>query len=205
MRLGIDFDNTLIQYDAVFYKAALEQGVIPEDLPANKTKVRDYIREQSSDDVWTELQGLVYGRLISEAKTFDGALETLCELRSQGVIIHLISHKTQWPALGPRWNLHAAARIWLAEQNIYCEDSAENLIEQVWFEETRDAKYQRIEMAGCQAFMDDLPEFLLDPQFPRSVQPILFDPGNNVLTDNALPIIRAWRELPRLLQSFELL
>ncbi len=199
MRLGIDFDNTLIQYDDVFYRAALEQGIIPQDLPANKTRIRDYIRTHSGNDAWTRLQGLVYGNLISQAGAYEGAAETLSQLRSLGATIHLVSHKTQWPALGPRWNLHSAAKDWLADRRFYGENSSENLIDQIWFEQARDAKFERIRLTNCRFFVDDLSEFLLDPQFPQSVQPILFDPANSTDADVRLPTIQSWRELPALL------
>ena len=32
MRIGVDFDNTLVCYDGVFHRAALERGLIPSDL-----------------------------------------------------------------------------------------------------------------------------------------------------------------------------
>jgi len=31
MRIGIDFDNTLIDYDRVFLDAARERGLVPRD------------------------------------------------------------------------------------------------------------------------------------------------------------------------------
>ena len=33
VRIGIDFDNTIVSYDVLFYKVALEQGVIPSNWP----------------------------------------------------------------------------------------------------------------------------------------------------------------------------
>jgi len=44
MLIGIDFDNTIITYDAVFVAAARERGLISEDFSAGKQAVRDFIR-----------------------------------------------------------------------------------------------------------------------------------------------------------------
>ena len=41
MLIGIDFDNTIVCYDRVFHKAALEKGLIPADLPPSKGRVRE--------------------------------------------------------------------------------------------------------------------------------------------------------------------
>jgi hypothetical protein len=43
---GIDFDNTIICYDRLFHQIALEGGLIPRDLPAEKNAGHDYLREQ---------------------------------------------------------------------------------------------------------------------------------------------------------------
>ena len=44
--LGIDFDNTLVNYDNLFHKVAVEKGLIKYSLPANKIAIRDYLREK---------------------------------------------------------------------------------------------------------------------------------------------------------------
>ena len=44
MLIGLDFDNTIVSYDALFYKVAIEQKVVPASLPVNKVAVRDHLR-----------------------------------------------------------------------------------------------------------------------------------------------------------------
>ena len=34
--LGLDFDNTLVRYDKLFHKLALEKNLIEQEIPANK-------------------------------------------------------------------------------------------------------------------------------------------------------------------------
>ena len=36
MRIGIDFDNTIVSYDELFYQIAQEKKLIPAELPVNK-------------------------------------------------------------------------------------------------------------------------------------------------------------------------
>ena len=68
MRIGIDFDNTIVCYDDVFHKAASLQGLIPEGLPSSKNSVRDYLRKIGKEENWTRLQGTVYGSRMDLAK-----------------------------------------------------------------------------------------------------------------------------------------
>ena len=49
IRLGLDFDNTIIFYDNIFYKIALEKKIIPEKFPAQKKKIRDYLINNDSE------------------------------------------------------------------------------------------------------------------------------------------------------------
>ena len=53
IKLGIDFDNTLIIYDALFKKAALEKNLIPLNFPECKNSIRDYLRERDQEKLFT--------------------------------------------------------------------------------------------------------------------------------------------------------
>ena len=82
--LGLDFDNTLVRYDKLFHRLAVNKGLIRKDLPANKTTIRDYLRKIGQDEEFTLLQGEVYGLRILEAEPSEGMLEKLKELRQEG-------------------------------------------------------------------------------------------------------------------------
>ena len=62
--LGLDFDNTLVSYDKLFHKLALEKELIDEKVPANKMSIREDLRERGKDEFFTLLQGEVYGLRI---------------------------------------------------------------------------------------------------------------------------------------------
>ena len=75
MKIGVDFDNTIVSYDALFYKVAREQNLVPDTIPINKVAVRDYLRRIGHEDRWTEMQGYVYGARMGEAVGYPGAVE----------------------------------------------------------------------------------------------------------------------------------
>ena len=111
--LGLDFDNTLVEYDELFYEAALENKLVPSDIQKNKTAVRDYLRSVGRETDFTLLQGEVYGRKILDAKPTKGLIEALIQIRELDIPMILVSHKTRTPIKGPAYDLHKAARDWM--------------------------------------------------------------------------------------------
>lgn len=177
MLVGVDFDNTIVCYDRLFYAVALEEGLIPAALPVSKSAVRDYLRAAGREDDWTELQGVVYGRRIGGADAFPGVLGFFIRCREQGVPVCIVSHKTRAPYRGQACDLHEAARGWLRAQGFHDSAGAGLPESEVYLELTKDEKLQRIGALGCTHFVDDLPEFLAEPAFPAGVERILFDPN----------------------------
>jgi hypothetical protein len=176
MTIGLDFDNTIVSYDELFHRVAVESGRVPADLPASKEAVRDFLRNAGLEDVWTEMQGTVYGRRMAEARAFPGALETIASLKAAGHRVLIISHKTRYPFLGERWDLHAAARAWLDAQGFFDPERLGFGASDVFFEPTKEEKLARIARESCTHFVDDLPEILAHPLFPSGVDRLLFAP-----------------------------
>ena len=48
--LGLDFDNTIVQYDSLFYKLGLEKGLIDESVDPLKNKIRDFLRGKGQEE-----------------------------------------------------------------------------------------------------------------------------------------------------------
>lgn len=177
MRIGIDFDNTIVCYDRVFHRVALEQGVIPASLPATKEKVRDHLRAIGQEPVWTAMQGYVYGARMGDVDPFPGVLEFLRACGEYGVEACIVSHKTRTPYAGPAYDLHAAALGWMEARGLFAPEGCGLPRERVFLEPTKADKLARIATLGCTHFIDDLPEFLSDPGFPAGVERLLFAPA----------------------------
>lgn len=175
MRIGFDFDNTIVGYDALFFKIACERELVPSDIPANKVAVRDHLRRIGREDAWTELQGYVYGARMDEASIYPGVIEFLCWADQAGHDLAIVSHKTQYPFLGPQYDLHAAARAWIG-RHLLVNGRAPIPTGQIFFEVTKEEKLARIDSFGCDMFLDDLPEILQAGGFPATTRRILFDP-----------------------------
>jgi hypothetical protein len=178
MRIGIDFDNTIVCYDALFRRVALEQNLIPAELPHSKNAVRDHLRAAGKDDIWTAMQGDVYGQRMLEAHAFPGVLACIARLVAARVPVFIVSHKTQYPYLGPQYDLHEAALAWMTANGVFDALQVGLPRDNVFLELTKQAKLRRIAMLRCTHFIDDLPELLGDPEFPAGVRRLLFDPND---------------------------
>jgi hypothetical protein len=175
MRIGVDFDNTLVCYDGVFHRAALERELIPPDLPAGKNDVRDFLNASGRGAEFTELQGYVYGARMDLAALYPGVVEFFDAAREGGHALFIVSHKTRRPLRGAPYDLHASARAFLEAQRDF-DDAGAFTRDNVFFEETKELKIARIAALGLDVFIDDLPEILVMPGFPAGATPILFDP-----------------------------
>jgi hypothetical protein len=205
MRIGVDFDNTIVSYDTLFHRVACEQALIAPDVPATKAAVRQALIVQGREDVWTEMQGHVYGARMLDAEPFPGVLEFFRRAVALGRSIVIISHKTRHPYRGPSYDLHKAAHDWL-EHNGFYDPAAIGLgRDRVYFELTKPAKLDRIARLGCTHFIDDLPEILGDPGFPARVARLLFDPAGHHANTPGMSRFATWHELEQALDGREVI
>jgi hypothetical protein len=196
MRIGIDFDNTIIAYDDVFLTAAKERGLVDENFRGRKQAIRDAIRLLPDGELsWQKLQGQVYGKGIGGAAMFEQVASFLCRCHLEKCPVLIVSHKTMYGHHDPdRINLHEAALDWMKAQGFFSDHYGISLAN-VFFEETRDAKIARIAALGCTHFIDDLEEVLTDPAFPPNVTRILFSDDKTTTAASPYVVCPSWRHI----------
>jgi len=174
--LGLDFDNTLVTYDALIHDLALERGLIEPGSDRSKRSVRDRIRRLPDGEIeWQKIQALVYGPMMGRASLMEGAEEFVKACRSRGWAIYIVSHKTEFAGYDEtRTNLREAAIAWMASRRFFDPAGLAFSREQVFFESTRGEKIERIRALGCTHFIDDLEEVFDEPSFPPKIQKFLF-------------------------------
>ncbi len=196
LRIGIDFDNTIVTYDDVFCAMAKQCGLIDPAFVGSKQAVRDAIRLLPDGELaWQRLQGQVYGKGIARARLIDGFEAFLRRCRAEGCSVMIVSHKTEFGHYDPdRINLRQAARDWLAAQRLL--DSEHGVAaSSVFFESTRAEKLARIGALSCTHFIDDLEEVLSDPGFPPSVRRILLSDREQAQADTPFVVCARWRDI----------
>lgn len=196
LRIGIDFDNTIITYDQVFCAVAKLGGLISTDFVGGKQAVRDWIRSlPDGEQTWQRLQGQVYGRGISGATLIPGVDAFLRRCRSEECSVSIVSHKTEYGHYDPeRVNLRDAARTWMTANGLV-EGEFGIPSSDVFFEGTRSEKLARIAALSCTHFIDDLEEVLVDPAFPPNVLRILFSERNEPNATAPYVVCATWRDI----------
>lgn len=195
--IGIDFDNTIVCYDNIFYQVALEKELIPPATSTTKEGVRNYLRAMGKEDLWTELQGYVYGARMKDVPPFPGVVDFFTSAIEKDVQVYIISHKTRYPYKGPKYDLHKSAYEWLESQGFFDKNGIGLSSERVFFEEAKEGKLSRISNIGCSHFIDDLPEFLMEEGFSKKAERLLFAPNLSVdhSMDAVIRIVRSWSEI----------
>ena len=170
LRIGIDFDNTLVDYRPVLASAAHELSLLDPAQAAHKSKteIRDLLRARPGGEAeWQRLQAHVYGIAIDRAPAFAGLDRFMREARRRGVSLYVVSHKSRFAAAAPTGpDLLEAAQRWLRAHDL--------AFDAAYFEPTREAKFERLTSLQLTHFIDDLEDVLRDPAFPQGTRGIHF-------------------------------
>jgi hypothetical protein len=194
--IGVDFDNTLVSYDALVYDVARRRDLVPESTPRSKPAVRDAIRRSAGDEAWHAVQTVIYGERMGEARLIDGVAAFFARARRQGVPVFIVSHKAeQTEAGGRRVRLREAALRWMARQRFFEPDGLGLARSHVHFEPTRAGKLSRIRALACTHFVDDLAETFLEPAFPDGVRKILYAPHGASVLLPGMTACATWSEI----------
>jgi hypothetical protein len=192
MRIGIDFDNTLVNYDLAFALVGREEGLLPADMVGDKQAVKAWLMSERPDGyLWEKLQGIVYGRRIASAELYEGVGEFFGVCRqAEGVDVYIISHKTVL-AHHDDANLRDCAVQWMVRHGFFESAGFGLRPENVFFEDTREDKVRRICALECDVFIDDLPDVLLHPQMPVTCRKILF----RGKSQDAIELAASWNDI----------
>ena len=198
VRIGIDFDNTIICYDKVFAAVARQRGLVPEGWVGLKTEVRDLLRSRVGGELaWQGLQGFVYGKGIGGAEIYPGVREFFATCRKAGASVYIVSHKTQFGHQDPeRVDLREAARGWLRRAGLIDAADAALAAGNIYFEDTLVAKVERLASLQLDIFIDDLVDVFEQPHFPKATRSILFTQSRPPHPDHC-EAIATWADISR--------
>jgi hypothetical protein len=198
LHIGLDLDNTLIDYDDVFASVASEIGLLPQHLGlTTRTQVKAHLcAEPGGEEAWMRLQGQVYGRFIGRARLFEGVPDFFRAISARGAHVSIISHKTRTGHFDvDRIDLWQASLDWMKKHDFFSSQGFGLRPSSVHFHETRSGKIAAIATTGCELFVDDLPEVLRDQRFPRGVGKIWFAGNRAAPADDELVPYRNWAEI----------
>jgi hypothetical protein len=195
--IGVDFDNTIVSYDDLMHRLAVEKGWISPEVSKSKKQIRDCIRLlPNGDREWQKLQAIVYGRQMQEAKLIEGVLTFFKLCQQHRMRVYIVSHKTEYANYDEtQTNLREAALAWMNSHSFFAGSGLGLTQEQVYFEATRASKIERIKQLNCTDFIDDLEETFLEESFPNSVNKILYAPNYQPADIPTVKAVRKWQEI----------
>ena len=198
MRIGVDFDNTIVCYDNVFSVAARQLGFVDASWAVTKTQLRNLLRAQNGGEAkWQRLQGHAYGKGIVNAAPFPGIIDFLDAAARCSTDVFVVSHKTQYGHQDKgRTDLREAARKWMIQTKLLGEEGGLKS-DRIFFEDDLDAKVKRIAALDLDVFIDDLPEVFLHPAFPPAVSSILFGLKAFSYCGREIRAVESWERIRR--------
>ena len=197
MKVGVDFDNTLIDYDELMCNVALRRNLVDNSIPRSKKGIRDAIRGLQNGEIeWQKVQGEVYGRRIMDARLVDGVLDFFSFCKTHKIKAHIISHKTEHAGYDEtQTNLRKSAMDWMTANRFFDEKLSPLTNQDVFFESTRREKIMRIRSLACTHFVDDLEETFLEDSFPDDVVRILYNPHMEKTSCRKVIIKTSWHDI----------
>lgn len=189
MKIGIDFDNTIVCYDNAYKSFIDENQLPPSDEPLKKQVKQHFFKDSESGNLhWTQFQGQLYGKEIIKAQPYDGLINFLAFAQKKQWTIFIISHKSRFPAIGELYDFHDSAKRWLKQNSILNFIPADHC----YFLPTLKDKVNKINELQCDLFIDDLPLVLNHSSFPQFTKKILFAPSIIHTKNNSFEILEGW-------------
>src|ERR1700693_290067 len=97
--IGIGLDNTIVDYSDLFIALCHDFGHTGGAVAGGKSVVRALMRSlPGGEEKWQQLQAVVYGRRMAEARLIDGVLAFAAECRRRDIGLRIVSHKTRYAA-----------------------------------------------------------------------------------------------------------
>lgn len=163
MKIGIDLDNTIIDYSKAFLPALSLLGLkIPSEYKT-KDQIKNYLLGVNGGQVlWEQVQGYIYGPMMNiHAQLYPGLMRFLWRCKNQGHQVEIVSHKSIFGHYTSQdINIRDCANIFLEKCLVYIPEGKENFVDNVQFFSSKDEKIEFINSCDYDFFIDDLPDIV---------------------------------------------
>jgi hypothetical protein len=160
LKIGLDLDNTIVNYVPAFSIVAKKLGL---EIESQGIGFREALKSEGNE-VWQLFQSMLYTEGLTFAEPAPGLFDFLRFSRAHLIDVSIVSHKTtHTPKRFGRKDLREPALRWLADFKIVPQLVDAN---RVRFCTTRAAKIRAIGESNFDWFVDDLEPVLDDRQFP---------------------------------------
>ena len=126
-------------------------------------------------------------------------MEALRLEQKKGAKLVIISHKTKRPLSGENYDMHASAIKWMKDNRFFTTEGLGLTMEQIYFEETKEKKIERIHSQNCDIYIDDLEEII--KQLDKSIKRIQFKRNGEETIGDDWKCMRHWRQLQSIMDE----
>jgi hypothetical protein len=170
-KIGLDLDNTIIDYSQSYIKVA-EYLNLPLTKRNRKDIKKILIESPTNDLAWQEFQSILYTEGLVHGVVSPGLIHFLRYCKLNKIEVFIVSHKTEsTPKEFGSVDLRSPALRWLKDQEIVPDLI---VLKNVLFCESRKTKIDLINKINCDIFVDDLEEILYDDHLSTNIRKILF-------------------------------
>lgn len=197
MRIGIDFDNTIVNYDLLFQYLAKKYNLVDNNWKGRKKELRKLlVSKKNGVFLWKKLQGKAYGKYMNLAVTNKGIENFLNRTNYLNNQIFIISHKTKYGHYDKEKKLLRVEAIkWLQKNKFFDKKSIGIKRNNVYFEPTINKKIQRINNLNLDFFIDDLELILDHSKFNTETKKILFSLDQKNKIKKKYLTFNNWRDI----------
>jgi hypothetical protein len=197
IHIGIDFDNSIVDYGDIFRKRAFERGYLSSTISLSKEEVKIKIKSLSNgEQKWGVLQAEVYSEGINGAVIMKGFSSFVAECRRCHLPLSIISHKSKHnPYDLKRRNLQYPALDWMKKNRFFDKGGYAFTEDRVFLLETLEDKVGCIKTLNCSHFIDDLRKVLNHSNFPKGVKKILFSPEFSTVNVSRIDFAGNWEKI----------
>jgi hypothetical protein len=198
IKIGIDFDNTIVNYDSSFHQEAIKRKIFTKSQREKNSKnlLKNRLISRKKDEEWTTIQGIVYGKKMFKAKPYKDSVKFINKYSNKkNFKLFIVSHKTLHPIIGEKINLHKISKDWIIKKKIFKNKKIEWINKHVFFLQTKEEKIKKIIELKCDYFIDDLEEIL--KKLPKKIKTIHFDPYEK----SAKPSLKSWSNLIKIITN----
>lgn len=194
MKVGVDLDNTILDYTRSVEIAASE--ALGLKIPGGLTKEdqKAHIIAATGKEGWTLVQGFAYGKHASFTRVFPGFIDFLDDVLLRQHSVRIFSHKSEFPIAGPMVDLRKVASELLQREGILQRIVVQGSnLNPVLFFETREEKIESINSLETDLFIDDLIE-VVDSLHRSCFRLHIFCAGESKCLEGVL-CIKNWHEM----------
>ena len=183
MFFGVDFDNTIADYDNLFFHLAVEKNIISKGKKFGKKEIKEKLVAEGREEDWRLLQSIAYGSRMLDAELSSGFADFVKKARNRGFDISIVSHKTCFSNFTNNGiNLRDVALRWMEKHSFFCKLGFSQ--EEIFFESSKLNKIRKIRHLNFSHFVDDLVEIFQNSNWPKNVNFLLLDKSKSCLDVN---------------------